>query len=412
MAHREHALALVAVLVLASRFGAAPVYTQAMGGSSQMPDPKQMSGRPLPVGDLPVGTVTVRVVRGSMANVIPNQPVELSGGPSPLTARTNDQGRAEFPGLRPGATVRATTTVDGERIESQPFTVPSSGGIRVALVATDAAIEKRAAEDRQLAQAPAQSGMVVLGEQTRFVIEMGDEALSVFYILEVVNTARVAVQPPEPLVFDLPASAQGAGALQGSGAQTTVAGTRVTVAGPFAPGSTLVQFGYSLPITGATLSLQQTLPVALSQFSMMAQKVGDMQVHSPQIAEHRDMPVQGQTFIVGKGPAVPAGGTIALGFSGLPHQPLWPRNVALALAIVILLGGLWGGMRTRRPAAGEVDRRRRLEAKRDRFFTELVSIEEQHRARTIDAERYAARRREIVAALERLYAEIDEAAAA
>jgi hypothetical protein len=190
-----------------------------------------------------------------------------------------------------------------------------------------------------------------------------------------------------------------------------IAGTRVTVAGPFAPGSTLVQFGYSMPITGATLSIQQQLPVALKQFSMMAQKVGATEVRSPQIAEQRDMPVQGQTFIVGKGPAVPAGGTIALTFTGLPHQPVWPRNVALGIAGAILLVGLWG-MRRRSPSPGEVDRQRQLEAKRDRLFGELVALEEQYRARTIDAERYATRRRELVAALERLYAEIDEAAAA
>jgi hypothetical protein len=406
---RIRILAFAAVVALAGAPGA--VHAQ-MGGSSQMPDPKQMSGRPLPVGDLPVGTVTVRVVRGSMANVIPNQPVELSGGPSPVTASTNEQGRAEFPGLRPGTTVKATTTVNGERIESQEFAVPASGGIRVALVATDPALEKRSAEDQRLAQAPAQRGMVVLGDQSRFVIEMGDEALNVFYILEVVNTARVPVQTPQPVVFDLPRDAQGAGALQGSTPQATVAGTRVTVTGPFAPGSTLVQFGYSLPISGATLSLEQKLPIALNQFSLMAQKVGGMELSSPQIAEHRDMPVQGQTFIVGKGPAVPAGGTIALSFSGLPHQPVWPRNVALTLAILVLLGGVWGSLRTRRPTAGEADRRRRLEAKRDRLFTELASIEEQHRARTMDADRYATRRRELVAALERLYAEIDDEAAA
>lgn len=405
-------VSLAALVALVLHPGGALVHAQVMAAGAQMPDPKQMSGRPLPVGDLPVGTVTVRVVRGSMANVIPDQPVELSGGPSVLTVKTNAQGRAEFPGLRPGTTVMATTIVNGERIESQQFAVPSSGGVRVALVATDAEIEKRAAEDRRLAQAPAQSGMVVLGEQSRFVIEMADEALSVFYILEVVNTARVAVQPPEPLVFELPVNAQGAGALEGSAIKPVIAGRMVTVNGPFAPGSSLVQFGYSLPITGATLSLEQKLPVSLGQFSIMAQKVGDMEVHSPQIAEHRDMPVQGQTFIVGKGPAVAAKGTLAITFSGLPHQPLWPRNVALTLAGVILLGGLWGAMRRRKPTPGEVDRRRRLEAKRDRLFVELVAIEEQHRARTIDAERYAARRGELVAALERLYADIDEEAAA
>src|SRR4051812_47315821 len=376
-----------------------------------MPDPKQMSGRPLPVGDLPVGTVTVRVVRGSMTNVVANQSVELSGAGAPLTATTNAQGRAEFPGLRPGLTVQATTTVDGERLQSQQFTVPTSGGIRVALVATDPA--SKGSTGGAAPPPQAQTGAVVLGDQSRFVVEMGpDEALNIFYILEVVNGGRAPVQPPEPLVFELPDAARGAGALEGSAAQVTIAGTRVSVQGPFAPGATLVQFGYSLPITGATVSLEQKLPVELAQFSLMAQKVGGMEVQSPQIAEHRDMPVQAQTFIVGKGPAVPAGGTIAITFSGLPHQPVWPRNLALGLAVTILAGGLWASVRARKPTAGEVDRRRRLDAKRDRLFTELVAIEEQHRAGALAPDRFAIRRSELVAALEQLYAQIDDEAAA
>ena len=109
-----------------------------------MPDARQMSGVPLPVGDLPPGTVTVRVVRGSMANVIQDQPVELTGGPSPRSEKTNQSGRAEFTGLAPGTRVRASTTVNGERLESQEFAVPATGGIRVALVATDPEMQKRA----------------------------------------------------------------------------------------------------------------------------------------------------------------------------------------------------------------------------------------------------------------------------
>jgi hypothetical protein len=396
----------MALLALGA-FEGRPLRAQAMSGSAQLPDPKQMAGRPLPVGDLPVGTVTVRVVRGSMTNVIPDQTVELTGGRSPLTAKTNAQGRAEFSGLRPGTAVVATTTVGGERLQSQEFTVPASGGIRVALVATaDGGANAAAAE------APARAGEVVLGEQSRFVIEMGDEALSVFYILEVVNRAPAPVQPSKTLVFELPPDAKGAGVLEGSGAKAVVAGTLVTVPGPFAPGSTLLQFGYSLPITAASVSLEQKLPVALTQFSMMAQKVGAMGVSSPQIAEHRDMPVQGQTFIVAKGSGIPAGGTISLTFTGLPHQPVWPRNVALALAGAILAAGVWASVRGRTNTPGEVDRRRRIEARRDRLFADLVALEEQHRARTIDADRYAARRRDLVAALERLYAELDEEAAA
>ena len=61
------ALAIAAAIVVLS---IAPSYAQ-MG----MPDAKQMSGMPLPVPDMPAGTVTVRVVRGNVANTIPNQPV-------------------------------------------------------------------------------------------------------------------------------------------------------------------------------------------------------------------------------------------------------------------------------------------------------------------------------------------------
>ena len=401
-------LAVAAALLLAAP---PALRAQALSGA-QMPDAKQMSGVPLPVGDLAPGTVTIRVVRGSMANVIPGQLVELTGGPAPMSARTSDTGRAEFPGLIPGTRVRAFTTVNGERLESQEFTVPATGGIRVALVATDPAMQKRAAEDRQLAQAPAQPGMVVLGQGSRFVFEMGDEALNVFTLLDIVNSARVPVQPPQPLVFDLPAAALGAGILEGSTPQAVVAGKSVTISGPFPPGSTLVQFGYSLPFAAASVTVEQTLPLALNQVSVMAQKVGNLELHSAQIAEHQDMPLQGTTFIVAKGPPVAAGQTLSFRFTGLPHQPLWPRNLALGLAVVILAAGVWGSAKLGRPSAAVGDRRRRLDAKRDRLFAELTSIEEQHRLHSIDPDRYTSRRNELMASLERVYAEMDGEAAA
>ena len=404
------ARAALAIAIVIGAAASARLDAQGPAGP-QMPDPKQMSGIPLPVGDLPVGTVTVRVVRGTMANVIAGQTVELSGGPSLLTANTNESGRAEFSGLTPGIRVKAAATVEGERLESQEFAVPGAGGIRLALVATDSALTARADQDRQLAQGPAQSGPVVLGDRSRLVIEMGDEALNVFHIFEIINSARVPVRPPQPLAFELPQAAMGAGMLEGSSPQATLAGKRVTVSGPFAPGATVVQYGYSLPIKGDTVTLRETLPAALAQFSVLAQKVGDMRLESPQMAEHREMPLQGQTFIVGKGPALQAGSSVSLKFTGLPHPPVWPRNLALTLAALILAAGVWGSIRVGRPATND-EQRRRLEARRDRLFAELTAIEEQHRARSIDPERYAVRRGELISALERLYAEIDGEAAA
>ena len=97
--------------------------------------PAQMSGIPLPARELPVGTLSVRVVRERMGNNITGQSVSVTSNGETKTATTDAQGRAEFTGFTPGATVVATTTVDGEILVSQEITVPSRGGLRVALVA-------------------------------------------------------------------------------------------------------------------------------------------------------------------------------------------------------------------------------------------------------------------------------------
>jgi hypothetical protein len=400
---RDVLLVVTAILTMVLR-APSPAWAQ------QMPDPKEIAGIPLPVGDVPNGTVVVRVIRGSLANNIPNQPVELLVAGQPRTATTDASGRAQFSGLASGALVTASTTIAGERLQSQEFPVPSSGGVRVLLVATDPGAQARVEQDRQLAGGPAQAGMVVLGEQSRFVFEMGDGSLSVFNILQIVNTARVPVQPAQPLAFDLPSDATGVTVLQDSSPQATAAGTQVTVQGPFAPGTTLVQFAYSMPYSGGDLTIEQRLPAALGRVIVLAQKTGDMRLASAQMSEQREMNAEGHTYIVGQGPALRAGDVIAFTFSNLPHAPTWPRNVALALAVLILAVGAW--LSTRPSSQPTAERtRHRLESTRGRLFEDLTSLEQQHREGRIDPQAYAARRGELVAALERVYAEIDRQAA-
>ncbi len=380
--------------------------------AQDMPDPRSMSGTPLPVSDLTPGTVVVRVVKGTMVNVVPKVPVVLDVNGTPRTVATNETGHAEFAGLAPGARVKATATVAGEKLDSQEFQVPASGGVRLVLVATDPDLAKKAEEDRKLAQGPVQPGLVVLGDQSRIVFEMGDDGLTVFNIFPIVNTARVRVQPPSPIAFELPDDAVGASALEESSKQVTVAGKRVTVTGPFSPGTTLVQFAYTLPYSGGELTWQQKMPAPLDHVAVMSQKVGEMHLTSPQFSDHQDMTADGQTFIVGRGPGLKAGDVLTLNFTGLPHQPTWPRDVALALAILVLVGGAWGSVRASRVVAAETARRRKLEATRDRLFGELATLEEQYREGSIEPQRYADRRRELVTALERIYAEMDEEVAA
>jgi hypothetical protein len=400
---------MIAAFLVSLLLAGAPAAAQ--NAPAGMPDPRQMSGIPLPSADVAPGTITVRVIKGSLANVIPNQPVELQIGTTTRKANTDAAGRASFEGVPPGTRVKAFTQVAGERLESQEFQVPATGGIRVMLVAADPEAATRAAEDRALAQAPAQPGTVVLGDQSRFVIELSDDALSVFNLLQILNTARTPVET-QPLVFELPPDAEGAAVLEGSSPQATAAGRRITVTGPFAPGATLVQFAYSLPYSGDRVTIEQRLPAQLTRLTVLAQKVGETHLASPQIANHRDLTAEGRIYIAAQGPAIKAGDTLSLAFTGLPHAATWPRNVAIGLAVVILAAGVWFSVTGVRGGAAAEGRRKKLESRRDRLFSELTSLEEQHRTRSIATERYAARRRDLLTALERIYAEIDEDAAA
>jgi hypothetical protein len=373
----------------------------------QMPDPRQMSGVPLPTSDLPAGTVTVRVIRGALSNIIVDQLVELTGEAT-ASSKTNDAGRAEFTGLKPGARVKAITVVDGERLESQEFALPAASGVRVMLVATDPGAARRAEEDRTLAAAPARTGIVVFGDQSRFVIEAGTEGLSVYNIFQILNTARTPVQPAVPIVFELPSAAGSPTLLEGSSPLASVETRKVKVKGPYPPGTTLVQFAYSIPYGEEKLVITQRLPAALAQLAVVVQKVGETKLSSAQVSQQREVAAEGQNYILGQGPPLAAGSELSLVISGLPHAPTWPREVAISLAMIVLGMGAYGAMRGKAGAAIE---RRRLHSQRERLFGELRTLEESHRRGAIAAAEFAARRREIVAALEGIYAALDETAA-
>jgi hypothetical protein len=365
----------------------------------QMPDPKEMAGIPRPVTDLPAGHVSVRLIRGQLSNNIQGHPVEMHAGAKVLTEKTDENGRAEFSGVAAGTTVKAVATVDGERLESQEFPWPGSGGIRVMLVATP----KGGDAPAPLFQA--KPGNVVLGDQTRVIIQQSDAALQVYYILDIRNNAPTPVNPPSAVVINMPAGAVSATVLNGA-PQAVALGDHVTITGPFSPGQTDVQIAFGLPVSSGEVTFEQAIPLAVPGLAVLMTKVGDMSLSSPQLPNVQERVFEGERYVLAQGPALPAGATLSVTVTGLPHHSPWPRRVALTLALMMLAAGVWGATRRTSPTANAA-RVKQLTGKREKIFNELIRLEQQRRAGSVDAAKYAERRPALVAQLERIYRDLD-----
>jgi hypothetical protein len=376
--------------------------------AQQMPDPSQINGKALPAPELPNATVTVRVVRESIGNNVAQQIVKITQGSVSRTATTDEQGRAEFKELPAGSSWRAEATVDGETLVSDPFNVPDAGGLRVILVAGIAkAAERKSQEAAKALEEPPVKGTVVFGGDTRLLMQFRDDSLQVFYVLEIVNSARTRVDIGGPIIIDLPREAAGAGTLEGSSPSATVNGNRLTVVGPFVPGTTPVQVGYQLRYDSPDLRFEQVWPVAVQQVTAGVQKVGALAISSPQFQQTRNLSTDdGVVFLIGSGAGLPAGGKLTINLSNLPIHSRTPRYVALTLAGAVVAFGVWLSVSARRPRAAD---QQALASRRDSLLRELEDLERRRRAGSIGTERYTTRRQRLVTDLEQIYGELDDA---
>lgn len=330
------------VLVLCAVMGS--LWATPASAQIAMPDPKTISGTPLPAADVPVGSLSVRVIRGNWDKDLVGVTVQFVVAGKPRAVKTNDKGRAQIDGLAAGTAVTASAVVDGETLTSQDITI-GEAGLRVVLVATDPEAVKREEEDKKLADGPAVPGTVVLGPNTRIVVEPGDETITVFYVLDIVNSARAPVDLGGPLQLELPQGARGAGVMDGSSPQGKLQGAHLIVVGPFKPGSTEVQLGFELPTGSSTKTIEQMWPVAVPELTVVLQKPGADDIVSPQLVDRRDTVNDGTPLVFARATALGAGGTLTFDVTGLPHHPRWPRYLALTLALGFIVVGLREGFR-------------------------------------------------------------------
>lgn len=307
--------------------------TGAATASAQMPDLRLMSGVPLPAADLPVGTVSVRVIRGSVTNNLPGVDVEFQIDGTPRVLKTDDGGRAQVSGLAAGTRVKASAVVDNERLETQEITVGQSG-VRFMLAAAAGVAPP----------AEVTKGAVVFGPGSRVIAEFTEDRLNIYYVLSILNTAATAVDIGGPVALDLPTGARAVAILPESSPQAKALGARVVVTGPFAPGPTRVNVRFEMPHSGPSVTFEQRWPAPLQQVQIFALKTEGLALASPQIASQQSLTEQGQPLIIATGPPLATGQALSLQISGLPYHPQWPRYVALTAAGTIISCGIWAAV--------------------------------------------------------------------
>jgi len=385
----------------------------AMPASAQMPDPRAMHGQAIPAGELPAGSVTVRVVRQMLGNNIGGVTVELHGAGAVRSAVTGADGRAQFAGLPPGSRVHAIASVEGERLESQQFDVLRDGGVRSILVAglglgSGGGGSAPAGPATALPTPPPASGELSFGDNTRFAIEFQDDTITVFYLLDLINPGSSPVAPPQPLAFDLPVEATAATKLEGGSPLVTVAGHQVSIAGPIPPGVTSVPVAFRIDRWSARHTIEQRLPLPVAQLAIGVQRLEGLTIESPQVSSVREAALSGQAFLIATGPALAAGTPLQLTLVGLPYRSPTPLIVALVVAGLVGLAGVY--LSVTRPSEAATRRRQSLEARRTRGLAALAALDAERQRGAIGGTAYESRRAKLLADLERVYGELDQAA--
>ena len=376
----------------------------AAGARAQdMPNPEMVHGKALPERNLPDGTVTVRIARESIGNWLPGQTVRVQVNGRDVTARTDDQGRAQFSTLPRDADLRAEATVDGEALVSDPFRVPSSGGLRVILIAGIAqAAERRKAQAAAELAAPPVKGVVSLGGDTRIIAEFENDALFVFYQLDIINTARAPVDIGGPFELTLPQRAAGSSLMEGSPKTASIDGRYLEVQGPFPPGTTTVNVQFQLRYPGPHLIVEQQFPVAVQQLPFFIERLGNLTATSPQMRPDGERSGNnGAVFAALTSSSLPANSTVSIELNNLPAQSRLAGWVAVGLALGVIGLGVWLSV-TRR-----TDLRSVLVSRRDALLSKLEELELKRRSGKMADERYLTRRQRLMLELEDVYHEID-----
>jgi hypothetical protein len=375
------------VLALAPLFMGTPAQAQGMGMGNAGAD---MATRPLSAPELPTGTVSVRIGRGSLSNnavglEVTANVMAADGKVQKLTTKTGPDGRALFKDLPVGAHFQAQVTVDGQALKTADFPVPSEGGTRLILVSAGTGAE--AAPDEQ-AMPPGHEGMMQamrgdaphatskertgdvsalrMGPGSRLVLDLREDSLVVMEELVLENTSDKIFQPgPNGLMLPVPDGGKDVEIIPG-GVPLKAEGSSVAVTGGIPPVTSgmpvRARFGMTIAARNrGEIEIRQPVPMGLPTPLLF---VPDNLGLTVQAAGLREMPPQTDdaksVVHIFELPSVPNGGILRFTVTGMPTRSHTGQAVAGMLFFLVVLGGVFLMARGRSPNAPSADTRGKL----------------------------------------------------
>jgi hypothetical protein len=299
-----------------------------------------------------------------------------------LREKTDGTGATRFTGVG-GETevgVAAVMNHDGQRIASQAFGIPKSGGVRVEL----RALERTA-----------DPSVITLGADSRIILQQREDGVSILEMLVLENRSNKLFDPGAGGVeIPLPSDFVGAEVIDGERKVEIRKGVGVAVYGQIAPVQSRmatrdrrspdeVRFGFVLPTHGSTLDFEQPMPRGIGEFTFITDQIPGLVIESDQISGRQERESGGKKFWLMLGKAIPPGGTLRFTARGLPAPDDTGRTVAGVLALAIIAGAAFlsrGGADRKREARAQASDRDRLVQRREKLFAELVALDERRKA--------------------------------
>ncbi|HEY4188716.1 MAG TPA: Ig-like domain-containing protein [Polyangia bacterium] len=370
---------------------------------------------------VPAGTIDVLALDDA-GNPIAKQTIELgkvvSGQGVQVTEQvTGTDGKARFTQVSAGAPadgaggasggVAAAVVMarNGLRLGTDGFQVPSTGaGISVEL---------------HTLQKTADSSVITAGPGGRVILQLREDGLGFIETLPLENHSDKLFDPgPGGVEIPLPSEAVGAEGAEGDHKIEVRKGLGIAVHGPIPPRRPEAQdpsrkspdevtFGFLLPSNGATRDFVQKFPTGLGEFTFVTDQLPGLVIESGQISGRQSRELQGKKYWLMRGEAIPPGGVLRFTVRGLPATDNTGRIISGVLALLLVGGAIvFGRRRPSAAAAKELSERERLVQRRDRLFTDLVTVEGRRASDVVAVPATKVERDDLVRKLEGVYREL------